>query len=275
MANLNTVLRDRRTAWLPAVAAVAVLSGCLGNAGDAFPPGLVPIDGVNFASFPDGPGCPEGLGVIPLARQVDNYWVGHGKGYLPYSLDQVYRAMGEWQLSAERQPAGVTQPPNLIAANVEPKYPLSFLIHHLNEVTLLKLNVWFDITWRYGYLGGTPDAPKELDDPTIDPTVADHTKTRIIGSRHKKTDGTTHIQVLTGSVMAYEAPGCPGVTAIEMIRHSQNDDPKGQTKVASDAACWAPYYFLGLRWRLENPTADIATLPEDPRVFYGYTCTPQ
>jgi hypothetical protein len=275
MPNLNMGVRGRRAAWLPAVAAVAALSGCLKNEADIFPPGLIPIDADNLAAFPAGPGCPQGLGVIPRARQVDNYWVGNGKGYLAYPLQQVYQAMGEWQLSAERQPGGVTQPPNLIAANVEPEYPLSFLIHHLNEVTLLKLNVWFDITWRYGYLDGTPAKPVEAADPKVDPTIADATKTRIIGARHKKTDGTTHIQVLTGSVMAYEPPGCPGVTAIEMIRHSQNDDPGGQSKVAYDAACWTAFYFYGLLWRLENPTANIATLPEDPRVFYGYTCTPQ
>jgi hypothetical protein len=260
MPNLNMVVRGHRWSLLPALAAVAVLSGCLKNEADDFPAGLLPIDTDNLAEFPTG--CQEAMGFIPKARSLDGYWIGNGKGYIHASLDDVYRAMQDWQLGAERTSESVTQPPNQIASQ-DPHsndYPIDFTVHHLNEVTLLKLNVEFDITWRYGYLGGSLD---NLDDS------GDAKKpTSIIGSRHKKTNGTTHIQVMEGSILAYPAtdPTCIAlgtpVTAIEIIRHLQNDDPGGQAKVAMNAACWTAYYYYSLLYRVNNPSG---SMPDDPR----------
>jgi len=181
-----------------ALAAAALLAAsCADNIKSDFPAGLAPLDAVNPALFPDG-------GVDPYPERLGDFAFGsngtvvlaYAKGYIKQPVTAVWAAGTDPQSAAENSITTCS-----IALDAETGYDFSWKFHNTKTDII---TVWFDVTWR----SGTLPWPTPAGGPGSPPTVA---------WRFQKTDGTAYIQVMAGSVKAYEV--APGVTGIEFIRH--------------------------------------------------------
>lgn len=178
-----------------AIAAVLVFAAaaCGRKADNRFPEGLGPLDDENLASFPPGDGSnpyPEILQTV--TGESGDYEFVHGKGYVQASLSETWDALQDPAVSADRR--AVTE--WSVTFDVEEGYDVSYRIHNVVEDVI---TVDFDITWRHGAVEGTVETPSE------------------VAINYAKTDGTTFIQILRGSMLLYEVD--TNVTALEMIEH--------------------------------------------------------
>jgi hypothetical protein len=184
-----------------ALAATALLAvSCADNIKSDFPPGLDPLDAVNPALFPAGTTAdpyPEQLGDFAFGSNGDVV-LAYAKGYIQQPVTAVWAAGTDPQSASE---AATSVDSCGIKLDVETGYDFSWKIHNSKTDVI---TIWFDVTWR----SGTLPWPTPAGGPGSPPTVA---------WRFQKTDGTAYIQVMAGSVKAYEV--APGITGIEFIRH--------------------------------------------------------
>ncbi len=176
------------------LALVVSLAGCYGNAQTEFPEGLDPFE-ENLAPLPapvDGDPCPETLSFH------DGWWAPevrstHARVCIHEPLSVVWPAIRDPQTG--RDPAHRW---NVEAYDVEPEYDYSYQ-------TYLFVDDFIDLelrqTWRHGLISGTDEAPL------------------LTSTRWQKTDGSTAISTMEGSLLAYPLEGHPEITVIEYQYH--------------------------------------------------------
>ena len=204
--------------WGSCVALALAVSACGGDEATPFPPGLDPLE---RATAP-----------APVATATDRYpevlrtaagetsayeWV-HGRAYVHASLDQVFAAMRDPDVATDRRRVSEYT----VARNSEPQYPTSFRVHNVvHDIITLE----FDIDWRLGL------------NETASPRVA-------LG-RYQKTNGTTFITLLAGSVQARQVEA--NVTELELVRHI-----KSSGSGAVDAEQYLRDYYANILARVRG-----------------------
>jgi hypothetical protein len=168
-----------------ALAGCGLIGGCaLGKEVTAFPPGLEPLE-ANTAEWPDatdGARYPEEQNLNTGDAEdeelgVDYSW-SHGRGYIQMPINKVYQALVVPRVNADRREIDSYE----VTWDVEPDYPHSYVLSNVvNDV----LTIEFDVTWRHGATAGSEDEPEQ------------------IGTRWQKTEGSTVIEILRGSVRTF------------------------------------------------------------------------
>jgi hypothetical protein len=193
--------RSRLRAPALALAGCGLIGGCaLGKEVTAFPPGLEPLE-ANTADWPDatdGARYPEEQNLNTGDAEDDelgvDYSWSHGRGYIQMPINKVYQALVVPRVNADRREIDSYE----VTWDVEPDYPHSYVLSNVvNDV----LTIEFDVTWRHGATAGSEDEPEQ------------------IGSRWQKTEGSTVIEILRGSVRTF--PVSDDVTAVEMVLHQR------------------------------------------------------
>lgn len=191
----------RRGAARRALLALSLGSGCaLSKEVTEFPPGLDPLER-NRAPWPEASASSE----HPEAQTFESgdalddetgaeySWV-HSRAYVQMPIQKVYQALVVPRVNADRREID----DYTVDWDVEPEYPYSYTLHNtVNDVIMVE----FDVTWRHGATAGSEDEPEE------------------VGSRWQKTEGSTVIEILRGSVRTTEIE--PGVTGLELILHQR------------------------------------------------------
>lgn len=187
---------------VPGVALAALFAtGCNSNRTDSFPlsVGFQPLEPmVASVSWPAPTATdlhPQGLGSV-VATPGNGYYASQARGYLHAPLARVYEALHDPAASYIHNDNGGTRLDGPPVLDVEP-FPVSFRIRYSNSTIIG--DVKFDVTYRAGPLEGTEAALV------------------VVGERYQKTWGTDHILVMSGSLVATEVAGAPGVTSVEMI----------------------------------------------------------
>ncbi len=176
-----------RLAWPLAVA--TALCGCWGNKEMEFPPGLEPLE-TNRAPWPEGTDSdpyPEELEVV--GGEEDWIW-GHSRGYVHASLATTWEAMRDLEVDVDRRRVDEYS----WDWDVPQGYDYTYRIHLLVDDIV---TVEWDVDWNHGVVTGTLDEPEA------------------VAVRFFKSDGTSFIDMLAGSIAAYKLED--EVTAIEMI----------------------------------------------------------
>ncbi len=174
------------------VAALALAAACKG---DPVPvsDGLDPLE-ANTAPWPEGD-HPETLSVVTGSAE-DWDW-GHGRGWVRAPVADVLAAMEEPEVALDRREVDAWS----VTWDTRPEYPASFTLH--NEVDDI-VTVTFDVTWRFGW------------------TAEDGSEA---GARWEKTDGSSVIELLEGSVRVFaEEDAIAGVEVVEHLDSIQADD---------------------------------------------------
>lgn len=166
------------------VLTTALLLGCHGPP-PSFPDGLEPLE-ENLAEFPAGDDHPERLEIVSDSAPT-HLWA-HARGYVHAPLEETWAALQDPDVDVDRREVSEWT----VEWDVRPEYEVSYRIHQkvVNIVT-----VEYDLEWWHG----------RLDD---DETIA---------VRWDKTDGTSLIDALRGSIVLY--PASDDVTAIEIVEH--------------------------------------------------------
>jgi hypothetical protein len=192
--------RPLRSLILPATSAALLLAGCNPTRHNDFPLelGFQPVEPVTvLAQWPAPTGTdphPEGLGPV-VAVPESGHYASHARGYLHAPLAKVYEALHDPAASYIHNSDGGTRLSGTWM-DVEP-FPVSFKLRYANSTPIGQVE--FEVTYRAGPLEGTDAAPV------------------VIGERYQKTWGTTHIQVMAGSLVATAVDGAPDVTSVEMV----------------------------------------------------------
>lgn len=193
-----SVARTGMSLWVVAIGA-ALASGCNPTRHDEFPlsVGFQPLEPISpLADWPAATTTdphPQGLGTI-VAVPESGHYASHARGYLHAPLAKVYEALHDPAASFIHNDGGGTRLSGAPVMDVEP-FPVSFEVTYANSTIIGEVK--FTVTYRAGPLEGTDAAPI------------------VIGERYQKTSGTSHIQVMTGSLVATEVD--TGVTSVEMI----------------------------------------------------------
>jgi len=196
---MRTTAWRRRPPLAPALA--LLLAGCAGNRVDEFPlsVGFQPVEAVVAEAAWPAPTAtdphPEGLGAV-VAAPGSGHYASHARGYLHAPLAKIYLALQDPAASYIHNSGGATRLDGAPVLDVEP-FPISFRVRYGNSTIIG--NVPFEVTYRAGPLDGSE----------VDPLV--------IGERYQKTWGTSHIQVMAGSLVATPVDGAPDVTSVEMV----------------------------------------------------------
>jgi len=163
--------------------------------------GVNPLED-NTAPLPvqAGDGHPETLSVATGSN--DSYIWAHGRGYVKAAPAAVWKILQDPEVVADRH----APDSHSYAIHSEPKYAFSFRMHYVAGGGFAE---WWE-NWRYAAMQGTFEAP-ELG---------------II--RYQKTDGTSWIKVLEGSITVRAISGEANACIFENIHHIK--DPQ------SDAA---------------------------------------
>lgn len=183
------------------IALTILVAGCHHTESDTFPlsVGFQPLEPISASATWPAPTStdphPQGLGPIVAVPERGHY-ASHARGYVHASLARVYEALHDPATSYIHNVSGGTSTDGAPVVGVEP-FPVSFRVRYVNSTVIG--DVKFEITYRAGPLEGT-DA---------DPIV--------IGERYQKTWGTSHIDVMAGSLLATAVDGAPDVTSVEMI----------------------------------------------------------
>ncbi len=172
--------------------------------------GFTPIEATSIlAQWPAPTGTdpyPQALGPIVQVPESGHY-ASHARGYLHAPLAKVYEALHDPAASYIHNDGDGTRLARSPQLDVEP-FPVSFRVRYANSTIIGEVE--FEVTYRAGPLEGTDAAPI------------------VIGERYQKTWGTTHIDVMTGSLVATAVDGAPDVTSVEMIAWL-NADTQGQS----------------------------------------------
>ena len=214
--------------------ALTLGSGCGHNRAEDFPlsVGFQPLEPLNAAALPPAASgadpFPQGLGAI-VAAPGDGHYASHAQGYVHAPLARVYQALHDPAASLLHNSGDGSRLDGPPLMDVEPSFPVSFRVRYSNATVIG--DVKFDVTYRAGPLQGTDAAPTT------------------IGERYQKTWGTSHIRVMSGSLVATPVAGSPDVTLVQMIAWLDAD-----TQYQSDCNGTLTALFGDL-------VATIATLP--------------
>jgi hypothetical protein len=186
----------RLSVFFLALAALALVSfsglvGC-GNETTPFPEGLEPLDEPAIDP-PAGADCPEEF-LIEGSRTHD-YEVVLGRGYIQAPINEVWAAYQVPAVGADRR----TSPSwsELPAEDPEGQYASTYMIRHQHP----SFDVSWDVTWRHGIVEGTAEEPQ------------------LISIRWQKTEGSTLISLIEGSILL--RPACGGAaTDVQLAYHA-------------------------------------------------------
>ena len=181
--------------------ALGLGAGCaLSKEVTEFPPGLEPLEPIQ-ADWPDSTASSEhpeaqtfaGGDAVDDETEAEYSWV-HSRAYVQMPIHKVYQALVVPRVNADRREID----DYTVDWDVEPEYPYSYTLHNtVNDV----ITVEFDVTWRHGAIGGSEDEPTE------------------VGTRWQKTEGSTVIEILRGSVHTVAIDD--DVTGVELILHQR------------------------------------------------------
>ena len=160
---------------------VLAFAACQSSEETEFPPGLAPL-GDNTATLPGESG--ESVHIVTGA--ADGYDYGHARGRLRTDMNAVWEALGDPEVLINRRDIDRWT----VTRDTEPAYEMSYRIHSVIEEIV---TVEYDQDWRFG-----------------------RTDEVIIG-RYQKTQGSSFISVLEGSVIA--RPLSDDMVEIELVQH--------------------------------------------------------
>jgi hypothetical protein len=168
------------------ILSLLVCSACQRDILTEFPDGLEPLD-TCAAAWPDGE-YPEMVGFWEEVGDPDQ---GCVVGWVQAPLAVTWAAIQRADAVVDRRAVDAWT----VEEDVEPEYDVSVLIHNVvNDI----VTVEFDVTWRQGRVDGTDDEPV------------------VVAARWQKTEGTSFISLLEGSLVATQVDG-EDVTSIEMF----------------------------------------------------------
>jgi len=155
---------------------LAALTACGGSTEAPFPEGVAPWTANTApapAPLPDEP-YPEVLSTVS-GEDADGHWI-HARGYLHADAATVWTGLQDPAVMADRRGVDSWAP----RWDVEPGFDVSVAIDNVvNDVITLS---WTN-TWRQSLVDGDADKPV------------------LIGARYQKTDGSSLIALLRGSVV--------------------------------------------------------------------------
>lgn len=129
-------------------------------------------------------------------------WWAHSRGYVLAPPAAVWAALDDPEVVVDRREVDAWE----VEEGVLPEFPRSWRIHHVvNDI----VTVDFDLTWAFELHAGTEEAPE-----------------RVV-ARWDKTDGTSFIDILTGTLTIEADPQDPGRTRLsaeEHLKASLRDD---------------------------------------------------
>lgn len=129
------------------------IGSCFGSSASEFPPGLDPLEPNTAPRLPAQPGDPYPEGVSVVTGTNDMYSWGHARGYIHAPSSEVYTALHDAEVVADRR--GTDE--QMYTYNTEPDYEYSFQIHYIVHDVI---DVDWDEAFRFGTIEGTPDMPK-------------------------------------------------------------------------------------------------------------------
>jgi hypothetical protein len=154
-----------------------------------FPHRLSPLE-PNKAHWPDP--TTEDLDVVS-GGDADLWWA-HSRGYVQVPLADVWAALAEPDVVVDRREVDVWE----VTDDPLPAFDRSWVVHHVVQDVI---TVDYDLTWAWELQEGTDAAPE-----------------RIV-ARWDKTDGTTFIDILSGTIVLEPAPDDPGATGVSVVDH--------------------------------------------------------
>lgn len=170
-----------------------LLGGCWGTEETPFPDGLEPLD------ENDLPGPGTDADPYPEDYQLEGSHSGRydlilGRGYIHAPVAAVWAAFQNPAVGADRR----TSPTWTSTPLDDPDYDASFVVHHVaNDI----VTVEWDVTWRESVVTGSVEEPE------------------IVALRWQKTDGSTLISVIEGS-MVLRPVGDGSITELELAYHA-------------------------------------------------------
>lgn len=169
-----------------------LLGGCFGNEVTEFPPGLDPL-GENDLAGPGTEADPTPEAIELEATSGGRFDVLLGRGYIHAPIVEAWRALRDPVVSVDRRTTSEW------SSEPVPDHPYddSYLVHHVAHHIV---TVEWTTTWRHGVVEGTADAPE------------------LIAIRWQKTDGSTAISVIEGSILLRPV-GAGAVTEVELVYH--------------------------------------------------------
>ncbi len=180
------------TVRLAALGAGLVLTGCFGNEATAFPPGLDPL-GENDLPGPGTADDPYPEAIQLEATSGGRYDVLLGRGYVHAPILDTWGAFRDPSVSVDRRTTSEWS----TGPVADHPYDDSYLVHHVAHHIV---TVEWTTTWRHGVVVGTPDAPE------------------LVAIRWQKTDGSTAISVIEGSILLTPL-GDGSMTEVELVYH--------------------------------------------------------
>ena len=187
-------MRPVQKSNLGAALLALLLAGCFGTEETMFPDGLEPLEENTLAppmGTADDPFPEEYVLEGTEGRRYDTLL---GRGYIQAPLADVWAAYQNPAVGADRR----TSPDWSSTPLEDPEYDASYVVHH---VTTEIVTVEWDVTWRHGLVEGTAEAPE------------------LVAIRWQKTDGSTLISVIEGSLILRPA-GDGSVTELELAYHA-------------------------------------------------------
>ena len=171
------------------------VSGCFSEVETPFPPGLEPLED-NVAPAPepvDGDPYPETLVMVrQLAPYTPRTHSVHARGFVRAPTADVWAALRDPDVGADRRTFSDWSATQV----VEPEYDFSYVIHSVITNVIV---VEYDVTWRHGVVEGTLERPL------------------LVSARYQKTEGSSAIEDLQGSILLREVE--PGVTEVAIIEY--------------------------------------------------------
>lgn len=165
-----------------------VFIGCFGSETEevTFPSDLTPLE-ENLSTWPTDQS--EDVIVVGGESEEGYYWA-HARGYVHSSIENTWEALQDPAVNVDRRRVDEWTVTELY----EPEYDISYVIHYVvNDIVTIE----YDVQWRHGALG-TPDSPEK------------------VGIRFIKSDGSSYIESMIGSILIWEENG---ITLFEAEEH--------------------------------------------------------
>ncbi len=196
-----------KIASICAAALPLVLTGCFGSPtpvdfGD--PSLLGPLEAVNLAPevpAEDGDPFPESLSMVAGEDEENDRFYAHARAWVQADSAKVWEALRDLDVIADRREVDEY---TLVEDNALPEFDFSYVVH--NEVDDI-IAVQYDLTWVHELQEGSIDTPQS------------------VVVQWSKTDGTTFIDLLAGSVEIERIDsGLCEVRFIEHLRAAARDE---------------------------------------------------
>jgi hypothetical protein len=207
--------------------------------------GLDPLEKVDEVAWPSptaGEAYPETVSVVDArgrdtfggaagANGAPPYSYAHGRAYLSVPVAEVWQAMQAPQGAYVENYSSRNDVDCEAVPGVLPEYPLSMLLKKTPKNNgSLGRQYWFKVTWAGGTLPGAAQPPEQYN------------------FAYQKTDGTSLIQVMEGSIVARRVTA--GVTSLEIVRHIN-----APTEDGSSARDWIVEFYTALKEQVHGQPA--------------------